>query len=189
MANKVSFGLSNVYVAFHSTTAESGFEAPIHIPGAVSLSTDAAGDSTEFYADNVPWFTQFKNNGYTGTLEMATLADAVYVRMMGNYVDQNGNVVEDANGHPEKFALLFQVEGDEKARRAVLYDVEASRSGENANTTQASISPDTKTLNITAVPHVFSDIEKTVPMLYCSEGDSSYANFFSAVVRPTAKGE
>jgi phi13 family phage major tail protein len=187
--NTVAYGLSNVHIAFHNDQATNGFETPIAIEGAVSLSTDAAGDQTEFYADNKPWFTQFKNNGYTGTLEMAILDDAVYARMVGNYVDSNGNIVEDANGTPAKFALLFQVEGDAKARRAVMYDVQASRSGENANTTQASISPDTKTLNITAAPYTFSNIEKNIPMLSCSYGDSSYNDFMSAVVVPAGAAD
>lgn len=183
MANKVSFGLSQVHVAFQT---ENGFGAPQAITGAVSLSTDAAGDQTEVYADNIPWFVQFKNNGYTGTLEMMKIEDEILAPMIGSYIDANGGLVEDADGHPKKFALMAQIEGDEKARRFVMYSVEASRPGTNANTTESSITPNTKTLNITAVPYRFAGIDKNVVMYSLNEGDTGYSSFFSSVVLPAS---
>ena len=157
--NIVSFGFSNAHVAFHT---DNGFETPIHIEWSKTLSTDAAGDQSEVYADNMPCFVQRKNNGYSGTWELMRMPDEVLARMIGSYIDANGGFVEDADGHPEKFALLGQIEGDVKGRRFVMYNVEASRPGTNANTTEASIDPDTQTLNIVATPYKFAGINKNV---------------------------
>ena len=62
MANKVKFGLSHVHVLFiESYDAESktytyDSEGIRPIPGAVNLSLDPQGDSTDFYADNISYF-------------------------------------------------------------------------------------------------------------------------------------
>ena len=53
--NKVKFGLSNVHIA-KQIEGEDGaitYDEPFPIPGGVTLSLDASGDSNPFYADNI----------------------------------------------------------------------------------------------------------------------------------------
>lgn len=183
MANKIKYGLSEVHVAF---IGAEGYEAPIAIPGAVNMELDAEGGETSFYADNKKYFNQKKNDGYSGTLEMALFPDAVKARMLGDYIDSDGNYVEDADGKPTSFALLFQIEGDVKARRTVLYEVTGSRPSEGGETSEDTIEPNTETMDITAVPHRFETIGKNVPKLTAHEDEASYAGFFTAVVEPKA---
>ena len=47
------------------------YAAPQAIPGAVSLSLDAEGETNPFYADGIVYFRTTANNGYSGDLEIA----------------------------------------------------------------------------------------------------------------------
>lgn len=184
--NKVKFGLSHVHVAFPSVDGES-WETPIEIPGAVNLSLDASGDASDFYASNGKYFTQFKNNGYTGDLEVALFPDEILKEMLGWYVDEKGKLVEDADGTTKKFALMFQTEGDIKPKRTVLYDCEISRPSKTAATTESSITPETDTVSITVASKYFKDIDKNIVSASCYKGDEEYEGFFGKVVIPTAE--
>lgn len=148
--NKVRFGIQNVYVAFLDGQGEYG--EPIHIPGARNLTTDPQGESSNWYADNIPYVTFNSNAGYTGDLEMAYFPDAVLAEMLGWSVDANGALVEDVDATPKSFALIYEVKGDQKNRRNVFYNVSAARPSSNAQTQEASIDPQTETLSITMIP-------------------------------------
>ena len=58
MANKVQYGLKNVYYATVTVgTNTVTYGSPVAWPGAVSLSLSAEGDTNDFYADNIKYFT------------------------------------------------------------------------------------------------------------------------------------
>lgn len=181
MANKVKYGLSQVHIAF---VKDGGWDTPIHIPGAVNIAIDPAGDSSDFYGDNGPYFVQVKNNGYTGTLEVALFPDEVLAEMLGWYKDENGAYIEDADGTPKRFALSCQVEGDEAARRIVWYECEVARPSTSAQTTEASITPQTDTVDITIIPRHFSKIDANVVRAWCYKGQEPYSTWFEKVFEP-----
>ena len=63
--NKVKFGLKNCHYAL-VTLAEDGkvtFGTPVAMPGAVSLSRDAEGETEPFYADESVYYMVSDNNG------------------------------------------------------------------------------------------------------------------------------
>ena len=71
MGNKIKYNLKNVHAAvLTETTTSNGvtysYDTPEPIPGAVSLSLDAEGESSPFYADGVVYFRSATNNGYSG---------------------------------------------------------------------------------------------------------------------------
>lgn len=181
--NKVRYGLSNVHVAFK--TAE-GYGTPIHIPGSRSLSTDPQGEQSNWYADNIPYVTFSSNAGYEGDLEMALFPDTVLAEMLGWAIDANGAIVEDANGKPKSFALLFEIEGDVKNRRNVFYNVTAARPSTENSTTEDSIEPQTETMPITMIPAQFDGRNITKASMEPNEtNQTAYDGFFTAVYTPT----
>ena len=191
MGNKITYGLENVHIAFLDTASLTPpeWETPIAIPGAVRLTPAAVGQPVKFYADNKIYFSTTTNDGYTAELEMALVPDAVLAEMLGWLIDDNGMVVEIADGTPKKFALLGQMEGDDKNRRFVYYDCEASRPAKENKTKGESIEPATDVLSLTILPIdiVIDGKTQKVPkgtMELSATNATAYNSFFGSVYLP-----
>ena len=150
-ANKIKYGLKNVYYSV-ITEGSSGisFGTPKAIPGAVSLTLDAEGDVSKFKADNIDYYVDYANNGYSGSLEVAIIPDSFKTDCLGMKIDDNGLLVESAGDMAKSFALLFQFEGDQKALRHVFYNCKAGRPGTGSETKGDTIEPRTDELELTA---------------------------------------
>ena len=159
MPNKVRFGLSNVAVAFQKDDGQ--FDTPTRIPGAVTITMDAEGDQSVFYADNSAYYTVNSNAGYTGELTMALIPDEIKAKMLGWKIDKNGALVEVSDGFPKAFALLFQINGDSVHRYNLFYNVMANRPSEEHNTTEDSAEPTTEAMPFTATPLVIDNEKVT----------------------------
>ena len=155
MGNKVKYNLKNVYAA-KLTTEEDGsyvYDTPKAIPGAVSISLDAEGDSSPFYADGIVYFRSTANNGYSGDLELALIPDWFRTDILQEIEDNNGVLVENSTvTEMEKFALLFEFDGDVRSIRHVLYNCTASRPSIESETKEDSIEPGKEKLSLTADP-------------------------------------
>ena len=152
--NKVKFNLRNVYYA-KLTINEDGsytFGIPVPMPGAVSLSMDPNGEPSVFYADGYAYYTISNNQGYDGDLEVALVPDSFHQEILKESLDANNVLVEDATIEVEKFALLFEFDGDIKKIRHVLYNCIASRPTIESATTEDEIEVKTETLSIKASP-------------------------------------
>lgn len=185
MSNKVTFGLEKVHVAFMLTA--STWDTPIPIPGAVRFTPTPQGEESTFYADNGPYFTVTANNGYTAELEMALVPDVVLKDMLGWEIDDNGMLVEIADGAPKEFALMGQVLGDAKNRRFVYYRCKAARPGKEHATKGESTEPATDVLNLTILPIEVAG--KSIVKGVMELGDTNaaaYNAFFDAVTVPDA---
>ena len=187
MANKIKYGIQNVYyaVATDDGTGTLTYGTPIAWKGAVSLSLDAQGDMNTFYADNIAYFTSAANNGYQGDFESALIPDTFRTDVMGETLDAKGFYVEKSDQKAKEFALLFQFEGDDKATRHCLYRCVASRPATNGSTKEESIEPQTETIQITAMPRISDHLVKA-RCPYTASTSSSYQTWFSAVTEPTA---
>ena len=153
--DKVLFNLKNAHYAKHKVTGEDGtitFDTPVAIPGSVSLSLDAEGEVTKFYADGIVYYVCQSNNGYSGDFEVAMFPEQMMLDIWGMTKSKNGLIVENANVQPASFALLFEVDGDTTGRKYVLYNCSATRPGINANTKSETTDPDTQTSTITMSP-------------------------------------
>ena len=146
---KVRFGLKNAkYSLWDAAKSSYGDLKPIK--GSVSLSLDAEGDSSDFYADDVVYATFTTNSGYSGTFEIAAADDDMLKDLLG-YVDDDGVLLEMTDAKQAEFALVFEVSGNEVEQRICLYNCSLSRAGLNANTKQSSTDPDTQSFNFKAI--------------------------------------
>lgn len=190
MANKIKYGLKNVYYAVATIAADGSatYETPVAIPGAVSMSLEPQGENTPFYADNIVYWVGAANNGYQGDLEIARIPDSFKTDVLGYVTSGNGLLVENANAGAIHFALMFQFEGDEKATRHVMYNCTATRATAAGTTKGENIEPETESVTITAttiyVAALDTDIVKSET--FASTGDQVYDSFFTAVTLPTA---
>lgn len=190
MANKIKYGLKNVYYAV-ATIASNGsatYDTPVAFPGAVSLSLDPQGDNTNFYADNVVYWVGNGNAGYQGTLEVARVIDSFKTDVLGMITDAKDVLIEDMNSEIVHFALLFQFEGDEKATKHVMYNCTAQRAAAAGQTRTETTEPQTETLNLTATSIYNASLDKDiVKSETCADTDeTTYSGWNSAVYIPTA---
>ncbi len=158
MSNKVKYNLKNVHAAKLTESVVEGvttysYATPQAIPGAVSITLDAEGDSSPFYADGIVYFRSYANNGYSGDLEIALIPEWFRTEILKETLDTNGVLVEKSDSSANvKFALLFEFDGDERAIRHVMYNCSASRPSIESSTKEETIEPGTETLSLTADP-------------------------------------
>lgn len=187
MGNKVKYNLKNVHAAKLTTETVDGvtsykYETPKVIPGAVSISLDAEGDTNPFYADGIVYFRSVANNGYSGELEIALIPEWFRTEILREQLDKNGVLVERSDfAQTEKFALLFEFDGDARAIRHVMYNCTASRPSIESETKEESIEPGTEKLTLKADPREDGLVKSRT-------GDTTdanaYANWYKTVYAP-----
>lgn len=193
MGNKVKFNLKNVHAAKLTETVTEGvtffsYDTPRAIPGAVSISLDAEGESSPFYADGIVYFRSVTNNGYSGDLEMALVPEWFRTEILQEELDAKGVLIEKSgNRESVKFALLFEFDGDINCIRHVLYNCTSSRPSIESETKEDTIEPGTEKLTITADPRADG-------LVKARTGDTTdaatYAGWYQTVYLPTeANGE
>ena len=149
--NKVRFGLKNVHYAKRTVSAGAvTYGTPVAIPGAVNLDLSPEGSTDPFYADNVTYYVAQANNGYSGSLEVAKIPQAMLTDIWG-FTSSNDVLIENAETEPSSFALAFQIDGDATDQFHLLYNVSAARPNIGSATIEASKTPQTQTVDITAI--------------------------------------
>lgn len=185
--NKVKYNIKNVHVAkqTETVTAEGTtyeYAAPKNIPGAVSISLDAEGEISTFYADGIAYFVTSANNGYSGDLEMALIPSWFRVEILNETLDDNKVLVENANNNTNPFALLFEFDGDVKAIRRCLYNCTCTRPSIESETKEETVEPGTETLSITNSPRADGLVKaQTGP----DTAANTYADWYKNVYVPS----
>lgn len=187
-SNKIRYGIKSCMyaVATISSTGAATYGSPKALPGAVSLSLDAQGETNPFFADNIVYYTSVSNSGYEGDLELAKIPDEFYTDCLGYITDSKGVMMEDANASPAHFALMFQFEGDAHAKRSVMYNCVATRPTVSGSTKTESIEPQTETINITCTSIYNSVLDKDFVKASCTPAQTAqYNSWMSAVYQTT----
>lgn len=184
--NKVLYGIEKCHIAkITETDGEITYGTPFEMPGAVGLNFDPEGEETPFYADNVKYFIASSNQGYSGDLEIAMTPEQFLTEILGRQKDKNGAVFENADDKQARFALMFEGQGDEKARRWVFFDCTATRPSRENNTKEESVEVGTETISITMSPR---STDKAV-MAYIEPNETNkdvYDAFFKKVYEKDA---
>lgn len=189
--NKVKYNIKNVHVARQTETITDGettygYETPKNIPGAVSISLDAEGEISTFYADGIAYYVASANNGYSGDLEMALIPSWFREEILNETVDGNGVLVENAEKNTEPFALLFEFDGDVKGIRRCMYNCTCTRPSIQSETKEETIEPGTETLSIKNSPRTDGLVKaQTGP----DTDETAYNGWYQTVYAPKPQDE
>lgn len=160
MANKVKFGLKNVYYAIATETTASGvtttaYGTPVAFPGAVNLSVNAtSSDPTIFRADDSDYYiVSGAEQGFDGSFECAYVPEAFETDVLGMTKDDNGVILEGKDDSVKYVALMFEINGNEKPKRYLVPKVLFSKPNTEAETTGTDgNTPKTSTMSFKASP-------------------------------------
>lgn len=189
MANKIFYGISNVYYAVVTETLNSGvwtesYGTPKALPGAVGITLPASNESIQFPADNdANYFMQQVFAGYSGgSLELRYLDDQFRKDVFGNGVDNNTILEENINDKPKYIALLFQFEGDATNTRYCLYRVSVGYPDTSSSTKTTTIPEVTVSLPLTAGGRISDGLVKT--KADSTTNSTQYTAWYSSVYTP-----
>ena len=182
--NKVKYGLKNAHYALLTINEDGSvsFGTPVPIPGSVSLTMDAQGETSTFYADNMAYYVTATNGGYSGSFEVALIPDSFRTSVLGETLDAEAQVlVENVNNQTSPFALMFEFQGDQKAIRHILYNCTCTRPSVSGSTTTNTSEPTTETMTLTAssLPNGVTKARTTM-----TTPDIQYAAWYDAVWQP-----
>lgn len=202
---KVFYGLSNVHYAKITETvdADTGvvtttYGTPKAWPGAVNIQLDPSGNPTFFSADNIAYYALANNRGYEGDFECAMIPEDVQVDALGATVDDNGLIVETDKDQVSYFALLFEFETDQTARRYCFYKVCLAQRPSVASETvdvNSDLAVKTEKVKFRAVPQTsvvtVNGVDKHLVKAATGKSTTAeaYASWYSVVPTPSFDGE
>ena len=184
MANKVEFGISNLYVGTYSvgTTGTVTMGTPYHQAGAISFSPEEQSENSNFYADNVIYWSGYTGGTFEGDLEVAKFDDTFKTQFLG-YVQKasDGGLAVVKNATKPKVYIAFQVEGDSESRRIIMYNCSLGGITREYATEEESIEPATETIAVT----VAGDNNTGISMVSYNQATSGYSTLFTNPPAPT----
>ncbi len=184
MANKVEFGISNLYVGTYTvgTTGTATMGTPYHQAGAISFSPEEQSESNNFYADNVIYWSGYTGGTFEGDLEVAKFDDTFKTQFLG-YIQKasDGGLAVVKNATKPKVYIAFQVEGDSESRRIIMYNCSLGGITRAYATEEESIEPATETIAVT----VAGDNKTGISMVSYNQATSGYSTLFTNPPAPT----
>ena len=183
MANKVEFGISNLYVGTYTVNTDGTVTmgTPYHQPGAVSFSPEEQSEANTFYADNMVYWSQYTGGTFEGDLEVAKFDDAFKTAYLGYVSKSDGGLAVVKNAVKPKTYIAFQVEGDAESRRIIMYNCALGGITREYNTTEENIEPATETIAVT----VTGDNKSGVSMVAYNKTATGYSTLFTNPPAPT----
>lgn len=184
--NKVTFGLKKAHYAVidESTPGTITYGTPKPLPGSVNFSLEPKGETADFYADDIIYYTTSANQGYEASLELALVTEEFRTEVLGETLETTDKVIiENAAAKPKKIALLFEFDGDVKATRHLLTYCTVNRPGMTGATKTESSEPGTTELTLVASPRPTDTVVKI--STGSETTDTVYNDWYTAVYAPT----
>lgn len=187
MANKVEFGISNLYVGTYTDDGEGNVTlgSPYHQKGAVSFAPEEQSESTNFYADNIAYWSGFSGGTFEGDLEVAKFDDSFKTQFLGYRRLTNGGLANVKGSIKPNVYIAFQVEGDAESRRVILYNCALGGITREFNTIEETKEPTTETIPVT----VTGDNGTGVSMASFTPDDAGYDTLFTSPAAPALASE
>ena len=183
MANKVEFGISNLYVGTYTVATDGTVTmgSPYHQAGAVSFSPDENSDKTDFYADNVIYWSGYSGGTFEGDLEVAKFDDTFKKNFLGYIEKGDGGLAVVKNAVKPNVWIAFQVEGDAESRRCIMYNCALGGINREYSTIEESKEPATETIAVT----VAGDNATGISMVSYNQTATGYSTLFTNPPAPT----
>ena len=183
MANKVEFGISNLYVGTYTvgTNGAVTMGTPYHQAGAVSFSPEEQSESNTFYADNIAYWSGYTGGTFEGDLEVAKFDDTFKTQFLGYLQKGDGGLAMVKGATKPNVYIAFQVEGDAESRRIIFYNCSLGAITREYNTTEESKEPATETLAVT----VAGDNATGLSMVSYNKSTTGYSTLFTNPPAPT----
>lgn len=175
--NKVEFGLSEIHVGTYTVAADGSVTMgePYKLPGAVSMALDPEGDENAFYADDVKYWSNYQDNGFSGSLEMARFTDEFKTRFLGYKELADGGVAAIKGVQKPAVYIAFQGKGDAQNRRCIMYNVTLGGIKTEKNTVEEKTEPKTQSIDIT----VTGDNKTGITKVEYPEDATGYSTLFT----------
>lgn len=154
--NKVQYGFKNAYYAVLTETEDqqgniiASYGTPKKLGPGRTAKADPKAESEDYYADDSILDTFATMDGYDVEIAVTEIPEDFKTDVLGDVKDENGMLLENPTGKTNPFALLFEFDGDAKARRHVFYNCKATRPSLEGATSEGKIDPKEQTIKITA---------------------------------------
>ena len=184
-SNKVTFGLSNVHIGEYKvdSSGSATLGTPMALPGAVSLSLDPETLEIEFYADNVKYYAQNGDNGFTGSLEVAMFTKEIKLALMGYAETADGGIVNVKGATKPAVYIAFEAKGDAQNSRGLLLNVSMGPIKHEHKTNEDKAEVETDSVDIT----VTGDNATGMTLVEYPPEAAGYTALFTAPKMPTLK--
>lgn len=182
--NKIRFGVSNARYALK--TAQ-GYGEWKRLPGAVTINIEPQESQSDFYADNMVYFTQNGAASDQVTIELADLTNQAKIDLLG-YEQVNGGLALPVNYMPKEFVLGFQVEGNETTLRVNIFGGKLNRPSESHGTKTETTEPQTLSIEgrFNGDTFTVNNVEKAYLYFTGVTGDDNFDTWWTAVKTPEA---
>lgn len=184
--NKTEYGFRNVWYAPIESEEDNTFTygTPKSFLaegcGGIGVNLAPVGESSELHADDVVWEEDENNQGYDGDLTLTKVSKDFKKDIMGMTEDLNGALTEHADAKFKKFALGFEVQGNEKPKRTWYLNCSCGRFADEHGTNETSKTYSQPAISLKARPRPYD--KKVKSSLTLSEtNQTAYENFFNAV--------
>ena len=183
--NKVIFGLKNAHYSVISEDEVTGavvYGTPVPLKGSVEISMEPKGETSDFYADDILYYTTSTNAGYEVTLTVANITNEFRTTVLGETIgDTDFVITENTNARPNKIAFMFEFDGDQKAVRHCLYNCTVTRPSIASATKTETAEPQSQELSMISAPREDGIVKRSTTV---DTPDAIYNAWYSAVYEP-----